>query len=91
MQDGGGFGFYLRYRKKELPRFIQWKMVGEGHYVCGMEPATNLVTGRDKARAAGELRYLEAGEKREYHLEIGVLATAEEIGAVEGEIARVAR
>jgi len=83
---GKGFGFYIRYRKQQLPKFIQWKMVGEGHYVCGMEPATNLVTGRDKAREAGELCYLEPGEKREYHLEIGILPSNKEIEELEGKI-----
>jgi hypothetical protein len=80
---GAGFGFYLKYRKQELPHFIQWKMVGEGHFVCGMEPANSLVTGRDKARAAGELPHLEPGEKKEYHLEIGVLTSREEIQEIE--------
>lgn len=42
-------GIYVKYSIKELPYFIQWKMLGEGTYVVGMEPANCLVEGRDKA------------------------------------------
>jgi hypothetical protein len=33
--------------------------------------------GRHKDRARGVLQYLEAGESKEYHLEIGILTSAE--------------
>lgn len=81
--DGQGFGFYVKYLKSQLPRFIEWKMNGEGIYVVGMEPANCLVEGRDKERAKETLQFLQPGEKREYELEIGVLANAEEIEALE--------
>ena len=72
--DGGrGLGISLRYRQAELPRFTQWKMVGAGTYVTGLEPGNCLVEGRDKDRARGILQFLEPGEQREYLLEIGVL------------------
>jgi hypothetical protein len=60
---GDGFGFYIKYRKEQPPQFIEWKMVGEGTYVMGMEPANCLVEGRDKERERGTLRFLEPGEK----------------------------
>jgi len=78
--DGGrGLGIYLRYRQAELPRFTQWKMVGAGTYVTGLEPANCLVEGRDKDRERGLLQFLEPGEGREYIVEIGVLASNGEI------------
>jgi len=81
--DGGrGLGAYLRYRQAELPRFGQWKMVGAGTYVTGLEPANCLVEGRDKDRARGILQFLEPGEQREYLLEIGVLDGNAEIDAL---------
>jgi hypothetical protein len=70
----GGLGVYVKYRKRELPRFIQWKMLGEGTYVMGMEPANSLVMGRDKERAWGTLQHVKPQERREFHVEIGVLA-----------------
>ena len=81
--DGSGFGFYVKYLKSQLPRFIEWKMNGEGTYVVGMEPANCLVEGRDKDRERGILQFLQPGEKREYELEIGVLTSAEMIEELE--------
>jgi hypothetical protein len=72
--DGGrGLGAYVRYRQDTLPCFTQWKMVGQGEYVTGLEPANCQVEGRDKDRARGILQFLEPGETRSYELEIGVL------------------
>jgi hypothetical protein len=78
-----GFGAYAKYSKAQLPRFIEWKMLGEGTYVVGMEPANCLVEGRDKDRARGILQFLEPGERREYALELGALTSAEEIAALD--------
>ena len=62
--DGGrGLGVYVRYRQAELPRFTQWKMVGAGEYVTGLEPANCGVEGRAKDRAEGLLQFLAPGEE----------------------------
>lgn len=83
---GEGLGVYVKYKKDQLPNFIEWKMIGEGLYVFGMEPGNGTVDGRDKARERGTLDFLEPGEKRLYELEIGVLKGKEEIGAFEREV-----
>jgi len=72
-----GIAVYVKYRRSELPRFIEWKMMGEGTYVVGMEPANGLVVGRDKERKWGTLQYLKPQETREFHIEIGVLVGEE--------------
>ena len=72
-----GIAVYVKYRRSELPRFIEWKMMGEGTYVVGMEPANGLVVGRDKERRWGTLQYLKPQETREFKLEIGVLVGEE--------------
>ena len=84
----GGLGVYVKYRKPELPRFIQWKNLGEGTYVMGMEPANSLVMGRDKERAWRTLQYVKPQEAREFHVEIGVLV-GREIGEFEEKIRRM--
>lgn len=81
-----GFGFYVRYRKDQLPRFTEWKMMGEGTYVVGMEPGNCFVEGRAKERERGTLQYIQPGEVREFDLEIGVLDSAEAIRSLAEEL-----
>lgn len=72
-QRGRGFGAYVRYRRRELPRFVQWKMPGHGTYVAGLEPANCWVDGRDAERKNKTLVHLRPGERQTMQLEIGVL------------------
>lgn len=80
------FGAYVAWDKTQLPQLIEWKMMGKGNYVVGIEPATNLVTGRDIERAEGRLRLLRPGETAVYDLEIGALVTAAEIAETEKKV-----
>jgi hypothetical protein len=77
-------GVYVRYRQKELPRYIEWKMMGEGTYVVGMEPANCSVMGRAGEREAGTLQHLESGEERRFSVEIGVVEGDEAIASFAG-------
>lgn len=72
-----GLGVALRFDRKALPRFIQWKMLGEGTYVMGLEPANCLVEGRAAERARGTLEHLEPGEQRRFWIELQVLVGGE--------------
>lgn len=82
----GGFGFYVKYNQNQLPRFTEWKMMGAGTYVVGMEPANCRVEGRAQERAAGRLQMIEPGETRRYELELGVLTSEEAISELEGRV-----
>jgi hypothetical protein len=62
----------VRSQKATLPKFLQWKMMGEGTYVLGLEPANCGVGGRSLERAHGTLQILQPGEVREFHVEIEV-------------------
>jgi hypothetical protein len=62
----------VRFKKNELPYLIEWKQMGEGDYVCGIEPATWKPEGRDKAREQGELMIIEPEDQKEFHLEIDI-------------------
>lgn len=84
--QGEGLGVYLKFRKEEFPEFCEWKMMGEGTYVVGIEPGNAQVAGRAALRRAGTLPFLEPGEKRQYNLEIGVLAGRKEIAEIEKKI-----
>jgi hypothetical protein len=87
-EGGKGLGVSVKYRQAELHRFIEWKMMGEGTYVVGMEPANCLVQGRAKERERGTLQFIEPGETREFHLEIGVLVGSEQIQGFERVVRR---
>jgi hypothetical protein len=79
----GGLGAYIKIRKKDLSRLIEWKMMGEGTYVLGMEPTNGgFVMGRDRDRALGTLQYIEPQEEKEFFIETGVLE-GEEINSYE--------
>lgn len=58
----------LHFRKDQLKNFIQWKQMGEGEYVLGMEPANCLVAGRAEERKNGTLEYLQPGECKQFDI-----------------------
>ena len=60
-----------------------------GTYVVGLEPANCRVEGRDVERAGGALKHLEPGEKKTYHLEMGVLSSPSEIEDFEDKVKRI--
>ncbi len=74
-----GFGVYERIRTATLPRFIQWKQMGQGAYVMGLEPTNCLPDGRDRERQRGNLVFLAGQETVDTHVELGILDGAEAI------------
>jgi hypothetical protein len=68
------FGAYVHYRAEELPHFTQWKMMGAGTYVCGLEPSNAPLASRNVLRERGVLPYLQPGEVKEVRVELGVRA-----------------
>ncbi len=69
------YGVYIKYKKSQLPKLVQWKMLGAGEYVIGLEPCNAGVLGRDETEKRGELEYLQPGEVRKHEIEIGVIDT----------------
>jgi hypothetical protein len=69
-------GAYVRFRQAELPHLVEWKQMGQGAYVVGLEPANCWVEGRARDRERGVLRFIEPGECVSPRLEIGVLPGA---------------
>lgn len=67
-----GLGVDVSYRKKELPFFTQWKMMGVGEYVMGLEPANCHPDGQAKERADGTLKTLKPGESVEFLVQIAI-------------------
>ena len=67
-----GLSVNLTFNKKQLPYFVEWKQIGEGEYIVGLEPATWYPEGRSEARKRGELAFIEPGEIKNVELEINV-------------------
>jgi hypothetical protein len=67
------FGAYVEYSPEELPYFTQWKMMGAGDYVCGLEPSNAPLASRADLRASGNLPELQPGETRDFNLKFGIL------------------
>jgi hypothetical protein len=84
-----GIGAYEVFNVSQLPRHFVWRMLGEGHYVVGIEPSTNRPAGRLDAKERGELITLQPGERRQYNLELGALHGGEEIEAFAARIAAI--
>lgn len=72
-------GVVIRFDKSQLGRFTQWKQMGEGEYVLGLEPCNCHVEGRAKARQDGTLEFIKPGEKKNFDIEIQVIDGDEEI------------
>ena len=67
-----GLRLSVRYHKAHLPNLIEWKMMGQGAYVLGLEPANCLTFGRAKERESGKLQFIEPGDERHFAVDIAV-------------------
>jgi galactose mutarotase-like enzyme len=69
-----GLALRLRYSHQTLPHLFQWKMMGQGAYVLGIEPANSSgIGGRAIARERNDLPHLAPGESRQYTLSFEVM------------------
>lgn len=57
---------------EELPFFTEWKMMGKGEYVLGLEPGNCSPDGRDIMRKEGKLQFLKAGEEKTQKITIKI-------------------
>jgi hypothetical protein len=65
-------GLRVGFQKATLPNLVEWKMMGQGTYILGLEPANCRAGGRSLERARGSLQTLQPGEQREFRVEIEV-------------------
>lgn len=79
-------GLAIWFRKDQLPRLTQWKQMGEGEYVLGIEPCNCRVEGRAKERKGGTLEFIKPGEVRKFNLEVEILDGMDKIKQLESMI-----
>lgn len=74
-----GLGVAIKFIKNSLPYLIQWKQMGVGEYVCGIEPSNSFVRGRDIEKKEKTLKFIKPGQKINYKLEINILESNKDI------------
>jgi len=84
--DGNGLGLIIKYSKETLPYLVQWKQLGGGEYVCGLEPSNSFVRGRRIEKSEDRVRYIKPGEKQYFRLEFEVLESKKEIDKIKSEL-----
>ncbi len=78
-------GVFEKYPAAEFPYFVQWKMMGRGEYVVGLEPG-NITGNRAAMREDGSLEILEPGATRRFSIELGVLSGKDDVESFISEI-----
>lgn len=66
-------GFRLRWLAETMPVLTQWKMMGQGEYICGLEPATHALAPYEALKKQDLPRVLAPGESVEYELTLEIL------------------
>lgn len=71
-------GLVFSYDKSTLPCFTEWKMMGKGDYVLGLEPGNCNPEGIASLRKKGKLKMLKPDEKESFSLKFNFIETEEE-------------
>ena len=70
-----GIGVRWKYDTASLPYLMEWKMMGEGAYVVGIEPANcDGLGGRASTREMGRLFIIEPGESCHYSIGLEIIS-----------------
>jgi hypothetical protein len=83
--DGTPLAVVMRFNRRELPAFTEWKNPGRGFYVLGLEPGTMVPLGRGVLRERGQLPMLAGQSRYSLKIDFQVLDTSEEMEALERE------
>jgi len=67
------YGIQLRWLAESMPVLTQWKMLGQGEYVCGLEPATHAMAPYEDLVKESLPHILEPGETVTYELQLTIL------------------
>ena len=86
INDNLQLGLYWKFPIEEMPIVTHWQHFHRGTYVTGIEPGNVSMLGRAWNRKYGYLQYIQPGEIREFHLEIGILEGENEIRALEQRV-----
>jgi hypothetical protein len=82
-------GVAVEFSARETDYLLEWKMIGAGDYVLGLEPAVSWPDGRASARSRSDLRTIGPRGKHCVHLSARVLDGEQEIGTYLDEKGRL--
>ncbi len=85
VNEGLEMGLCIRFNKKQLPYFMQWKSTASGDYVVGLEPSNSLVYGRRYHEERGDLCMIAPQETFAVELVFEILDGKEKIQELERE------
>jgi hypothetical protein len=63
----------FQYNREELTHLTEWKMMGQGAYVVGIEPGNCHPISITEARKKNDLQFIAPGEKKRFALTIEVM------------------
>ncbi len=72
-------GLKIEFNQKNLPYFMEWKSLGSGDYVLGLEPSNSFVEGKLYHIKNNSVHYLKPFEKETNTLKFSVIEGIEEI------------
>lgn len=78
-------GVVIRFDRALLDHFVEWKSMAAGNYVVGLEPTNGFVDGRAAAKAIGDLKVLQPGDRFAYDFTVEVLDSRAELDALLAE------
>jgi len=67
-----GISFSLKYDTANLPLLMQWKMMGEGEYVLGIEPSNSILGSRKDLKEKNILAFLKPNETTTNRIKISI-------------------
>lgn len=76
-----GLGMEVIFDSRTLTQLTEWKQMGFGDYVLGIEPGNCFPEGRVAARAAGHLRMLPPGETDTFNIGFRMLTSRKALEA----------
>lgn len=82
-------GLAIKFNKNQLFNLTQWKQMGEGEYVLGIEPCNCYGSGRADLKKRGVIEYIEPGEVRKFQIEVEILDGLAELNSIKDKILKL--
>lgn len=76
--DDLDMGIAIEFDATTLDHFVQWKMMGAGQYVMGLEPSNTTIDGIEDSIQNGAMKYIQPQESLEYTINIYLLNSRSE-------------